>query len=121
MTPFDFRAQVRNGAPLPLVEADFIFVVPSAFSARVNSDGINCGQSAIMQLTSLANAVDLDVVNGAGTATITAWSFGSAGWQKGPPRSVPSLPGLQHVRFDFTGVGRITFESKGELYLQTIS
>jgi hypothetical protein len=120
MTPFDFRAQVHDGDPLPLVETDFIFVVPAASSARVNADGINCGQDAIMQLISLANAVDLDVVNGAGTATITAWSFGSAGWQKGPPQSIPSLPGLQHVRFDFTGIGRITFTSRGELYLQMI-
>jgi hypothetical protein len=119
MAVFDFRT-VPDGSPLPLQERDFLFGVSGAASASVGPDGISCGQKAVLQLTVSANVVELTVVNGAGTAVIKAWFFGPTGWQLGGTELVPSAPGVRLVRFDFQGILRITFESMGELYLQTI-
>jgi hypothetical protein len=121
MTPFDFSVQTPNGNPLPLFEKDFMFGVIGTSLARVDARGINCGRDATLQLTKDANVVELDVLNGSQTAVITAWSFGTNGWQASPPKSVPSMPGLQqHIRFDFANILRITFKSHDELYLHTI-
>jgi hypothetical protein len=122
MTPFDFRAHVKTGDPFPLQETDFMFGVSGAALAVMRlPDGINCGFDASLQLINPANAIELDVVNDAQTATITALFLGPSGWQTGATKSVPGVPGLQHVRFDFTGIRRITIVSPGgELYLQTI-
>jgi hypothetical protein len=120
MNPFDFR-QIPNGAPLPLTPRDFVFAVLGQSAARVNARGINCGFNAFLQLNLGVNAIELEVSNDAGTATMTAWFAGPNGLQIGPTRSVPSTSGLQRVRFDVTDILRVTFESQGELYLQTVN
>jgi hypothetical protein len=122
MPPFDFR-QIPNDAPLPYTSSPyFLFFVHNETKARVNpARGINCGFDALLQLNGQANAIELIVSNDAGTATITAWLTGPNGLQIGPNKSVPSKAGLQTVRFDETNIVRITFESRGELYLETVS
>jgi hypothetical protein len=111
---------VRDGSPLPLFEPDFLFRVPSAVSASVTPVGIHCDYKADLQLFVPANAVELDVVNGAENASISAWVIGSAGLQLGRTEQVPSATGVQLIRFDFSKILLIAFESMGELYLQAI-
>ncbi|MCK1538680.1 MULTISPECIES: hypothetical protein [unclassified Bradyrhizobium] len=118
MAPFDFRVQVKNGEPFPLLEPDFMFGVSGTPKAAIDGRGVYCGTGAGLQLTNPANVVELAVINGSQVAIITA--FGAGGLTNS--KNVPSAPGVQHVRFDFAGIYRVKFESMGsELYLQTIS
>jgi hypothetical protein len=123
MVPFDFR-KVLNATPFPLTSSPyFLFLVAGEIKARVDTiRGINCGFNALLQLNGKVNEIELILSNDAGPATITAWLDNPPkGLQIGPSQTVPSTLGLQLVRFDVANIARITLESRGELYLQTVS
>jgi hypothetical protein len=113
--PFDFTT-VPNGDPLPLMTPDFVFSVRNASVARVTTDGIHCGEHAVLQLSRPTNTIELTVLNQA-QATITPWCLTNGGLQPGPGKVLAA--GAQRVRFDLEDIVRITFDST-ELFLRTV-
>jgi hypothetical protein len=118
VTPFDFSTQVTNGQRFPLFEKDFSFaVLIGGATATVDARGIYCWERAFLQLNLPENAVNLLVLNGGGTATITASdATGTTQSQNVVSSTIP-----QTVRFPFRGILRILFETNAELYLKMIS
>jgi hypothetical protein len=112
---FDFTT-IPNSYPLPLRTGDFEFDVTSTSAARVTTDGIHCGNNAVLRLWRPTNTIELTVLNRA-QATITAWYLTNGGLQ--PSAGKVLAAGKQRVKFDLEDIVLITFDST-ELFLHTV-